>query len=216
MKSFAVIGLGRFGTRIAKSLYENGEYVIAIDTSSELVEQIADSVSRAIVVDAKNKNELKKLGIPDCDYAIVALGSNLASSILITMNLKSLGVKNVICKAHDETHREILEKIGADKVIIPEFDAAEKTAGLLTSPNFLDYIELSDECGLIKIAPPKPWIGKTLRELNLRERFHVNLIAVTENGKLEVAIPSDKKISDSQILTFLGEYKSLDRIKRIE
>ena len=216
MKSYAVIGLGRFGSRIAKSLFENGEYVIAIDNNEELVDALADDVSRAVVVDAKNKNELKKLGIADCDCAVVALGSELAASILITMNLKSLGVKNIICKAHDETHREILEKIGADKVIIPEFDAAEKTARLLSSPNFYDFVELSDDSGIIKIAPPKPWLGKTLKELNIRERFRVNLIAVTENGKMSVTLPADLEINEEQTLTLIGEYKALDQIKKIK
>ncbi len=216
MKSYAVIGLGRFGTSIAKNLYKNGEYVIAIDNRQELIEDIADDVTRAVLLDAKNKNELKKLGIAECDCVVVALGSELASSILITMNLKSLGVKNVICKAHDETHREILKKLGADKVIIPEFDAAEKTAQLLTSPNFLGFIELSDDSGLLEITPPKPWIGKTVKQLNIRERYQVNIIAVIENGKVNVTIPSDFEIREGQSLTLLGEYKSLDQIKKIK
>lgn len=216
MKSFAVIGLGRFGTSIAKSLYENGEYVIAIDNNGELAEQIADDVTRAVTADAENKNELKKLGIPDCDCVIVAIGSDLAASILITMNLKSLGVKKVVCKAHDDTHRSILEKIGADKVVIPEFEVAEKTARLLSSPNFIDFTELTDNCGIIRIEPPASWIGKTLKQLNIREKYKVNMIAVTENGNVNIMVPADLEIRENHTLTLLGDYESLDRIQKVK
>lgn len=216
MKSYAVIGLGRFGGRIAKRLHENGDYVIAIDNDEELVAQLADDVTKAVILDAKNKNELKKLGVPECDCVVVAVGDNLANSVLITMNVKSLGVDEIICKAHDETHKEILEKLGASKVIIPEYDIAEKTARLLSTPNVIDFIEFSDECGIIKITPPKTWIGRTIRELNIRNKHQVSLLSVTENGKVKVSVPAEYVIKEGETLTLIGEYKALEQLRKIK
>ena len=215
MKSYAVIGLGRFGTKIATSLYEYGEDVIAIDNNEELVNEIADNVTRAATADAKNKSELLHLGVAECDCAIVALGSDLAASVLVTMNVKSLVVKHIICKAHDDTHREILEKLGADKVIIPERDVAVKTARALASPDFLEFIDLSEEYGIIEVVPPKPWVGKTIRELNIRNKYGVNIIAVKKKERIHVTVPADYEISEDETLVILGEYKALEHIKKI-
>lgn len=212
MKSYAVIGLGRFGTKVATSLYELGEEVLAIDTNEELINSVADLVTKAVIADAKDKNVLKKLGISECDTAIVALGSDLASSVLITMNLKSLGVRNVICKAHDDTHREILEKIGADRVIIPEREEAEKLARSLVSPNVLELIELSKEHGIVEIATPKEWLGKSIREINIRDKYKVNVIAIKENDALRVNFPPDEKLTEEIKLVILGEYSFLDKL----
>lgn len=216
MKSYAVIGLGRFGSKIATSLYEYGADVIAVDRNEGIINEIADHVTRAVIADAESKNDLKQLGIADCDCVIVSLGSNFASSVLITMNVKSMGVKQVICKAHDDTHREILEKLGADKVIIPERDVAEKTARMLTSNNLLDFVELSDKFGVLEIYPPKSWIGKKVRELHIRNRFNVNIIAIKTAQKTCVTIDADDEIEKDMQMILFGEYDSLNQIKRIK
>lgn len=216
MKSYAVIGLGRFGSKVAQSLYEYGEDVIAIDSDAEPVDRIADHVTRAVCADAKDKTVLQKLGVAECDCAIIALGSNLAASVLITMNVKSLGVGNIICKAHDDTHREILEKLGADKVIIPERDAAEKTARLLSSPNFLEFIELSNEHGIIEFDPPRDWIGKTVRELNIRGKYETNIIAVKTKDDVSVSIPAELKVTSDMTLVLLGSHDALEKIKKVK
>ena len=215
MKSYAVIGLGRFGTRVATSLYEFGEDVLAIDTDAELVNEIADSVTRAAAADAENKNELKRLGVAQCDCAIVAMGSDLASSVLVTMNLKSLGVPYIICKAQNDTHREILEKLGADKVVIPEREMAEKTARSLASPDFLEYIDLSEECGIIEIASPRSWTGKTLKDLNIRSKYGINVIAVKSGEKILVSVSADYQFKSGDTVVVLGEYSALNKIKGI-
>ena len=215
MKSYAVIGLGRFGTSIAASLYEFGADVLAIDSDEELVNEIADRVTRAAAVDAENKNELKRLGVAQCDCAVVAMGSDLAASVLITMNLKSLGVPYIICKAHDDTHREILEKLGADKVVIPEREMAEKTARSLASPDFLEYIDLSEECGIIEIAAPKSWTGKTLKDLNIRSKYGINVIAVKSGEKILVSVSADYQFKSGDTVVVLGEYSALNKIKGI-
>lgn len=216
MKSYAVIGLGRFGSSIARSLYKSGADVIAIDVHEELVNSIADDVTRAVTADCKNKEDLRRLGVDECDCVIVALGTNFASSVLITMNVISLGVKYVICKAHDSTHREILEKLGANKVIQPERDVAEKTARSLTSPNFLEFIELSDEFSIIEIAPPKSWVGREVRELNVRNKYNVNIIAVKKGDKVNVSVSADYRISNDIKLVLLGEFDAINQIKRIK
>ena len=213
MKSYAVIGLGRFGEGIAKKLYEYGEDVLAIDTSEELVNGIADRVTRAAVADAREPAVLKGLGVQDCDCAVVAVGTDLASSVLITMNLKNLGVQKIVCKAHDDTHRAILEKLGADQVIIPERVVADKTARELAAPNILEYIELSSECGISEYPSPKAWSGKTLRELNIRAKYGLNVIAVKDGEKIKVSPSADFRLTEGSFLMLLGEYTAMERFR---
>lgn len=216
MKSFAVIGLGRFGSKLATSLYEMGGEVLAIDHNEDIINEIADKVTRAAYADSTSKSELVSLGVGDCDCVVIALGSNFSGSVLSTMLVKSLGVKNVICKAHDDVHKEILEKLGADKVIIPEREFAEKTARMLISPNFLEFIELSDEFGIIEITPPKGWVGKKISELNIRKKYNVNIVAIKDNGKTIVSVSPDYEIQKENKIAILGEYKSLEQIERIK
>lgn len=216
MRSYVVIGMGRFGSRIAETLYENGEEVIIIDSSEALINKMADKVSRAVCADAKDKDALKKLGIADCDCGIVALGTDLAGSVLITMNLKSLGVKKIICKAHDDTHKEILEKLGADMVIIPEREVAEKTARMLSSPNFFEFIELSGEYGIAELSAPRSWIGKSIKELDIRNAFGINIIAIKDGNDTIVSIPADYIIKSGIVFVILGDYDSLEKIKKTE
>ena len=138
MKSCIVIGLGRFGSEVARRLYGYGCEVLAMDTSSENVQQVADQVTHAVVGNAQDKDVLRALSAQDFECAIVAIGDSLADSVLATMNLKELGIPRVICKAHDETHRQVLLKLGADQVVIPEQENAARLAKSLSSPNVLD------------------------------------------------------------------------------
>lgn len=160
MKSYIVVGLGRFGTEAAKRLCELGCEVLVIDRSSELVQQISSEVTQAVVADARDKEVLRALGAGDFDCAIVAIGNSLGDSVLATLNLKELGVPYVVSKAYDETHRQVLQKLGANQVIIPEQEQANRLARSLSSPNVLDYIELSDEFGIIEAPAPAAWVGK--------------------------------------------------------
>ena len=216
MKSYAVIGLGRFGSQVAARLYEYGEDVLASDLQETLVNQMADRVTRAVIGDAKDKSVLKSLGVADCDCAIVALGSNLAASVLITMNLKSLNVPYIICKAHDDTHREILEKLGADKVIIPERVIADKIASSLAAPNILEYIDLSDDYGIVEVKAPASWAGKSIRDLNVREAFGVTILAIRQGEQTEVSPSALRPIAAGATLVLLGDYASLDAIQKIK
>ena len=214
MKTFAVIGLGRFGVEVATKLYEYGMDVIAIDSDENNVNRIVDKVSRAVVCDATDKEVLKSLGINKCDCAIVAAASSFASSVLITMHLKSFGVGYIICKAHDNTHKEILEKLGADEVVIPEKIVANKIAMSLVSPNLMDFMELSSDYGMIERIVPQTWVGKTIRELNIRADYNVNIVAIKDNGKMNVSFAPDFVLEQKQTLICLGSFKDLDKIKR--
>lgn len=216
MKSYVVIGLGRFGVQIATRLYEYGEDVLAVDIMEDTVNSIADNVTRAVCVDAKNRDVLRGLGVQNCDCAIVAMGANLADSVLITMNLKALGVPRIICKASDDTHREILEKLGADEVIIPERVVADKTARTLAAPNILEFLELSEDYGIVELKAPANWIGRSIKELNVRAKYGVNIIAVRQNDKVKVSPNADFKISEESTLVLLGDYESLNQIKKVK
>lgn len=215
MKSFAVIGLGRFGMRIALQLSVLGKEVMAIDRQEQAVIDIADHVSRAVTADAKNKEVLSKLGVQNCDCAIVAMGADIGTSVLITMNLKALGVRKIVCKAHDEVHREILLKLGADQVIIPESMVADKLAASLSKSDILDYIELSDDYGIIECKPPREWIGKSIRDLQIRSRYGVTVIALRRGEDILVAPAPEKPMEKEEVLVMLGEYESLRKIEKL-
>ena len=215
MKSYIVIGLGRFGQTLARQLCMLGADVLAMDVRNDLVQQVADDVTHAVVGDAQDKEVLRALGVKDFDCAIIAIGSDLAASVLTTMNLKELEVPYIICKAHDETHRRVLEKLGVDRVIIPEQENAQRLARSLNSHNVLDYIELSEDYGILEVPAPKSWVGKTLKELNVRAKLGVNIIAV-ESGKTTNVSPSaDYQILSGDILVVLGDNYSLEAVQKL-
>lgn len=214
MKSYVVVGLGRFGTRVATKLYEFGEDVLAIDNSEAIINDIADNVSKAVIADAKDIDVLKGLGVQSCDCAIVAIGTDLAASVLVTMNLKNLGIQQIICKASDETHSEILRKLGADRVITPEHIMADRTARMLSAPNILEHIELSEDYGITELTAPKSWVGHSLRELNIRAKYGVFVIGVRENDTTKISPDADYIIEKDSILILLGDYSSLERVRK--
>ena len=215
MKSYIVIGLGRFGMEMAAKLYDCGEDVLAIDTDENVIDKFADRVTRAVVADARDIDVLRKLGAESFDRAVVAVGSDLAASALITMNLKPLGVPYIICKAHDDTYREILERLGADRVIIPEREMADKLSLGLTSAGIMEYIELSDEFGIVEMAPPESWYGKSIRQLDLRSAYGANVISVRQGDELHIPPDIDAPMDENTALVVLAAYKTIDRIKKL-
>ena len=215
MKSFVVIGLGRFGMETARSLCQQGSEVLVIDNSNELVQSISDEVTQAVVADARDKEVLRALGIKDFDCAIVAIGDSLADSVLATMNLKELGVPHIVCKAHDETHRQVLLKLGADRVVIPEKENAARLAKSLSSHNVLDYIELSEDYGIIDVPAPAAWKDKSLIELNVRAKLGVNILAVKRQGEITVSPSADFRIQQGDIVVVLGDTKALKAVQKL-
>ena len=215
MKSFVVIGLGRFGTETAKRLYQQGCEVMAIDTRADLVQQLSNEVTQSVTADARDKDVLRALGVKDFDCGIVAIGDSLADSVLATMNLKELGVPYVVCKAYDETHKQVLTKLGADRVVIPEKENADRLAKSLASPNVLDYIELSKDYGIIEVPAPALWQNKSLIELNVRPKLGLNILAIKREGGIVVSPAADFRILLGDVLVVLGDTAALNAIQKL-
>lgn len=215
MKSYIVIGMGRFGSEAARRLCELGCEVLALDRSNELIQRISSDVTQAVVADVRDKEVLRALGVGDLDCGIVAIGDSLGDSVLATMNLKELGVPYVVCKAHDETHRQVLLKLGADKVLIPEQEQANRLARNLSSPNVLDYIELSDAYGIIEVPAPTPWLHKSLKNLNVRANLGVNIIAVKQGEQINVAPGADYTVQPGDVMVVLGDTGALNAVQKL-
>ncbi|MBO5317761.1 MAG: TrkA family potassium uptake protein [Oscillospiraceae bacterium] len=215
MESCVVVGLGRFGKEVARRLCELGCEVLAIDNHSELVQQISNEVTQAVVADGKDKDVLRALGVRDFECAIVAIGDNLADSVLVTMNLKELGLGRIICKASNETHRQVLKKLGADQVVIPEQENASRLARSLASRNVLDYIELSEDYGIVEVPAPGPWLDKSLIELNVRAKLGVNILAVRRGGEITVSPSADFRILQDDVLVVLGDTAAINAMQKL-
>ncbi len=215
MKSYIVIGLGLFGAETARQLCTLGCEVLAMDLRADLVQQVANSVTHAVVGDGQDKEVLRALDAGSFDCAIIAIGDDLAASVLTTMNLKELGVPYIVCKAHDETHRRVMEKLGADRVIIPEYEFAGKLARSLSSHNVLDYIELSEDYGILEVPAPKGWIGKTILELDIRAKLGVNIIAVESRNETIVSPSANYRIAAGDIMVVLGDNNALEVVQKL-
>ncbi len=212
MKTFVVIGLGRFGSAVARKLFEMGHEVLVIDDNEAAVQKISSVVTHAVAADAKDPNTLKALGIRNYDCAILAIAENIEDSVLITLALKDLGIREVVCKARDAQHKKILEKLGADRVIIPEYEMGLKTAVKLGSENLLDFIELSDNYGISEIKVPSKWIGQGIAEIDIRKKYKINVIAVKNECCKEVtAVPGPEYIfKENDILVIMGKNENIN------
>lgn len=215
MKSYVVIGMGRFGTAMCRQLEEQGCEVLAIDIHNDSIQQIAQDVTHAVVADARDKEVLKALSVADFDCAVVAIGNNLSASVLTVMNLKELGVPKVVCKAHDETEKRVLIKLGADRVVVPERDYALRLARSLANPNVLDYIELSADCGIVEMPAPSKWIGKSLRELSIRAKLGINVIAVRRDGVIDANLSAEFTFLSGDVVVMLGDENKLSAVQKL-
>jgi trk system potassium uptake protein TrkA len=215
MKRVVVIGLGIFGFNIAKDLFENGFEVVAIDKNKEIVQKIRNFSTKAILADGRDKEIIDSLGIQPDDVVIISFGEDLAASTLITLHLKELKLKNIIVKAPNEDHKHVLEKVGATEVIIPEREMADKVAKSLISPNVLDYIPLSEDYTISEVIPPSGFFGKTIGELHLRSKYHVEVIAVKEvlPDRIQIVPRADFVIKDSDVLVVIGKENDIQKIK---
>jgi trk system potassium uptake protein TrkA len=215
MKRIVVIGLGIFGFNIVKDLYENGLEVIAIDKDKEIIQKIRDFSTKAILADGTDKEVLESIGIQEDDVVIVSFGEDLAAATLITLHLREMKVKKIIVKAPNEDHKRVLEKVGATDVVIPEREMADKVAKSLISPNVLDYIPLSEDYTISELAPPASFFGKTIGDLHLRSKHHIEVIAVREMvpERLTMVPHAEFVIKDSDILVVIGKEKDIQKIK---
>jgi len=215
--SFAVLGLGKFGFYLVKQLFKDGFDVLAVDVDKEVVQAIKDYSTQAIIADATNKDTLLSIGVKEVDTAIVSLGTRMDHSILATLHLKEIGVRNIVVKAITEDHRRILSMIGASEVIFPEKDMARKLAHSLASPNLLDYLPLAEGVSIMELVPHKSFIGKSIKEIQLRNKFGVQLIAIKELVPENInLIPSpDAIIKESDILVLMGRDESLQKLQEM-
>ena len=214
MKRIFVIGLGIFGLNIVKELYESGFEVIAIDKNKEAIQKIRDFSTKAIVADGMDKEVMEAIGIHEDDVVIISFGEDLAASTLITLHLKQLKVKNIIVKAPNEEHKQILEKVGATDVIIPEKEIAGKVAKSLISPNVLDYLPLSDDYMIFEMAPPNSFLGKTIADLQLRSKYHIEVIAIRDilSDRIHMVPQANFVIKDGEVLVVIGKEKDILKI----
>ncbi|MDF2672145.1 MAG: TrkA family potassium uptake protein [Clostridiales bacterium] len=215
-KQFVVIGLGRFGSSIASTLYSLGNEVLAIDTDEEIVQGISESVTHAVQADATDGATLRSLGIRNFDVAVVTIGSNVQSSVMVTLLVKELGVKYVIAKAQTELHAKILYKIGADRVIFPERDMGVRVAHNLCAANILDYIELSPDYSIMEVTAIKDWQGKTLRDLNMRSKYGINIMAIKKGDDINISPTADDVIENEDVLVVIGGTEQLSAIEKIK
>lgn len=204
MKNFMVIGLGRFGTAVARELYDLGHDVLAVDIDRERVQDISDGVTHAVAGDARDPEVLESLGVSGYDCAVVAVGSDIGSSALVTMRLKEAGVSKVVCKAQSHVHRRLLEKVGADRVVFPEHEMGIKVAQGLARSNILNFIELSSQYAIVEIDLPRGWAGQTIRTLDVRAKHGVNVIAVRRGQDINVAPGADCILVQDDKLMVVG------------
>ena len=218
MKRFAVIGLGNFGFHAAKALYEDGNEVVAIDTDKARVQAIDPFCTEAVVLDSTDKEALKTLGLENMDGVIVSTGTKISTSVLICLYLQEIGVKKILAKALDDDHGKILRRVGATEIIHPERDMAVRISRSLSRPNVLDFIPLAEEFDLIQVGPPRDFIGKSLKDLNLRAKYNVHIIAIKElvPENFILVPPANFVIKDSDILIMLGKSEDIRRIKALK
>ncbi len=212
-KQYVVIGLGRFGSSIATTLYSLGNDVLVIDKNEDLVEDIADKVTHAVQADATDENTLKSLGIRNFDVAIISIGGDIQSSVMATLIVKELGVKYIIAKGNGELHAKVLYKIGADRVVLPEKDMGVRVAHNMVSSNILDYIELSSDYSIIEIKALKEWEGKNLKDLNLRKKYGINVIAIKNKDKVNLNPAADDKINKENVIVAIGSTEALTSLE---
>lgn len=214
MRSFAIIGLSTFGFYLSKYLAERGFEVMTIDSNESRIDKVKEFVTKAVILDATDKNALDSLGITDFDVVIVSLGDRIDASILVTLYLKELGVKEIIAKASTEDHGKILDRIGATTVVFPERDVAFRLSRSLENINVLDAIPLSPGVSILEFGPPNSFLGKTLREVDLRNRYGIQIIVIKEliPENLVIVPRPDHKIKDSDILVGIGKDKDFEKL----
>ncbi|MBT9173957.1 MAG: Ktr system potassium uptake protein A [Syntrophomonadaceae bacterium] len=214
-RQFAVIGIGRFGASVATTLYEMGNDVLAIDSSEAKVEGIVDKVTHAAVADSTSEIALKSLGITNFDVVIVSIGQDIQASILTTLLLKELGVGYIVAKARTMLHGKVLQKIGADRIVFPERDMGIRVAHNLVAANVLDFIELSPEYSIVEIIVPQYMVGKSLRELDLRARHDLNVLAIrSADKKINVTPAATDRMQRGDVMIVVGKNDKIQALSR--
>ena len=220
-KQFGVIGLGRFGSAMAMTLTELGHAVVGVDADESRVQRLADVIPQALQIDATDEKALRAAGIQDVDVAVVSIGENIESSLLVVMQLRDLGIGTIVAKAVTPLHGRILEKLGVSRVIFPEREMAIRIAHSLVLPNVIDYIELSRDFSIVEVPAPAAFVGRTLKQLELRPRLGLTLIAIKrrsdDSGAVvtNIAPAADETIRPGDILALLGGNEKLHQLDQL-
>ena len=210
MNSFCIIGLGKFGTSLAHALVAAGKQVMIIDNDTEKVTMVADSVTNAVIGDATNMNLLKASGVADYDCAVVCMTENISDIILVTIQLKELGVKHVIARAVNDGHKKVLEHIGADEIVYPEYDMGQRLAFRLSHSSITDFVQFKGY-KVVEMVVPEAWVGKDLITLNLRKAYGVNIIAVRYiDGRIDVSPSPTRVFNSGEIVSVVGDDKDIE------
>lgn len=214
-KEFVVIGMGQFGSSVAKTLANAGATVMAVDKDEEYLEKVASYVTHAVCADVSNPEAMKQLGIQNYDGAIVGIGDDLESSVLVTLQLKEMGVSFVMAKAVNDLGGRILQKVGADKVIFPDREIGIRIGNEIMNGNYFEAIEVSEEYSIVDLTVPHAWIGKTLRDINIRSQYGVNVIGIRGIDKVNINPEADYKLQEQDILIVLGHNGEIQKLRGI-
>ncbi len=213
MKNIAIIGIGNFGYYLALELVKEGVQVLAVDVDADIIEQVKEEVHKAVQADAKDRAALEKMGLQNMDCVVVCLGE-IEASVLTTLHLKEMNTKRIMAKALNADHGKLLKKVGASEVVFPEKDTASRVAFTLTHRNVLDHVPLAEGYSIVEIAPPTTFLRKSLKELNLRKKFGVQVIVVKEMVPLNVLVPKPEfVIKDSDVLYIMGKDEDIRKIQ---
>lgn len=213
-KEFVVIGLGRFGGSIVRSLTDQGMEVMAIDQDEDKVNEFSSIASHAVMADSTDESVLKSLGIRNFDHVIVAIGDDIQASVLTTLMLKEIGVKKITVKAQNDYHEKVLRKIGANQVVHPERDMGRRIAHNIISNNVLDYLELSDEHSIVEIVANEHLAGNTLIDLDIRAKYGINIVAIKRQRDIIVSPQADEQIRVGDILIVIGADTDINRFEK--
>ena len=214
MKSFCIIGLGKFGTALAKTLAEEGKQVMVIDVDADKVNAIADVVTNAVIGDPTNETVLRSCGASDYECAVVFMAKNINDNVLLCIMLKELGIKKVVGRAINEGHEKVLKRIGADVIVFPEKNMGEKLGYLLSRDNVTEFIEFHGY-QIVEIHAPKNWIGKDLIELSIRKKYNVNIVAITDaDGEVNVSPIPTRAFSWGDRVSVIGKEKDIERLTK--
>ncbi len=212
-KTYAVFGLGRYGRAVAKELVSNGAEVLAVDIDEEKINEAITEIPFCKCADVTDPEVLKQLGISNIDVAIISMASNLEASVMATMLCKEMGVKTVISKCSSEMNCKILGKIGADKVIFPEWESGTRLAKNLLSSGLVDILEISPDVSMVELAVKPEWENKSLLELNLRKKYSINIVAIIENGKVSVKVDPENPLNKTMRLIVIADTAKLRKLK---
>lgn len=216
MKSYAVIGVGRFGESLALTLSDLGNNVVVIDRDEEKINKISPFVTHAVCADTMDQQIYEDLGLANVDVAIVAMGSNLEASVLATLTLKELGVKHVVCKARTAMHSNVLKRLGADEVVIPEHDMGKKLAYNLVTSKVVDFFNIAGDYSIIEMYAPQTWVGRTILDVDVRANYGVNILGIVKiNGDFIGNPEPNLVIEEKDKLVLLGTAEEFSVIKEL-